>query len=84
MRDSRNGITLSELVDATYADDPEGGPLYANIVVQQIIRRINQRIVVAGLAIRATKLGRGAKYKLVRADCVPKKISRPFAERAIA
>lgn len=84
VRNASGGITLPKLVNAAYADDAEGGPLYANLVVQQIIRRINQRIFISGWAIKATKLGRGAKYRMVRAAEPPRKTYRAPAERAIA
>lgn len=81
VRNSTGGITLPKLVDAAYADDSEGGPLHANNVVQQIIRRINQRVYVSGWAIKATKLGRGAKYRMVRVTEAPKKAYRAPTER---
>jgi len=81
VRNSPQGITLLDLVDAVYADDENGGPLYANLVVQQIIRRINRRISVSGWSIKASKLGRGARYRMQRIVEPSKKTYRTLPNR---
>lgn len=84
VRNAHHGITLPKLVDAVYADDPNGGPLYASTVVQQIIHRVNKRLFVSGWVIKATRLGRGAKYRMVPIAAAPKKTYRAPTERVFA
>lgn len=73
VRNAKAGITIHDLVDAVYADDPNGGPLHAINTVQGTIIQMNRRLTVSGVQIKATRLGRGALYKLVPTDAGPRR-----------
>jgi hypothetical protein len=61
-----DGITIGDLVDAVYADDPDGGPVTAPRSVNVMIHMANRQLAAQGFAIRSMWLGRGARYRLVR------------------
>lgn len=57
------GVTTRQVMDAVYADDPDGGPDdLKNIAVQVCF--INKVIAKQGLKIKSTR-GPGATYSLV-------------------
>jgi hypothetical protein len=61
-----DGITIGDLVDAVYADDPDGGPVTAPRSVNAMIHMANRQLAAQGHQIRPMSLGRGARYRLVR------------------
>ncbi len=66
----RPGISLAALVDAVYADDPEGGPLTARAT---LVRRIGQertRLARHGLRVRGPR-GTGTYAAGYRLHVVP-------------
>ena len=67
-----HGITRPQLICAVYGNDPNGGPLNAN-VVSVLIHKANMELRPQGYEITATK-GRGGLYRLVRihADTISK------------
>jgi hypothetical protein len=58
------GVTSRRIIDAVYADDPDGGPDSMNIVTVTV-RQINKRIVPLGYRIDGDRGGVGSKYRLV-------------------
>ncbi|WP_420140992.1 hypothetical protein [Sphingomonas sp.] len=40
----RRALTIAELIEILYSDDPEGGPLAPRVVVSQVIAQINRAI----------------------------------------
>jgi hypothetical protein len=61
-----DGMAIGELVDAVYADDPDGGPVTAPRSVNVMIHKANKQLRSQGYQIKPTWLGRGARYHLVR------------------
>jgi hypothetical protein len=59
-----DGITLNELMDIAYADDPNGGPEAPNSV-HVIIKRANEQLARQGYQIKTMWRGRGARYRMV-------------------
>ena len=59
-----NGISRPQLMWMVYGDDPNGGPLYPN-VVSVLIHKANRELRPQGYEITAGR-GRGALYRLVR------------------
>jgi hypothetical protein len=60
------GVTVWQILDAVYADDPSGGPSRPNIVsVMKLF--INRRLEKLGLSARivSTNSGTGSVYRLV-------------------
>lgn len=51
--------TWDQIVEAIYADDPNGGPEDGRVVLDQFIFRARKRLVGSGLAIESY-LGRGS------------------------
>jgi hypothetical protein len=62
-----DGIAIGDLVNAVYADDPDGGPVTAPRSVNVMIHRANAQLAVQGYQIKSMWLGRGARYHLVSA-----------------
>jgi hypothetical protein len=60
------GVTVWQILDAVYADDPSGGPSLHNIVSVMKFG-INQRLKKLGLSARivAARGGQGSVYRLV-------------------
>jgi hypothetical protein len=63
-----DGIAIGDLVDAVYADDPDGGPVTAPRSVNVMIHKANAQLAAQGYAIKSMWLGRGARYRLVKID----------------
>ncbi len=62
---SDRGIGGNEIADLLYADDPNGGPLGAQKVVQTQICFINKKLRASGVAARIKSTGgRGGRYFL--------------------
>ncbi|MDX0262461.1 hypothetical protein GOC60_14860 [Sinorhizobium meliloti] len=57
----------SWILEAAYADDPDGGPEHANIVVAMTIQRLRNKIAPHGLTIEGTK-GRHGGRRMVWKD----------------
>ena len=60
---SPNGVTVWQILDAVYADDPNGGVTKHNII-SVMAHAINKQIEPQGFKIRATG-GPGSLYRLV-------------------
>ncbi len=54
-----NGIPSDELLSFVYADDPDGGPLWANATLHTRIWQINRKLRKIGKVIRAPRGGHG-------------------------
>lgn len=65
-----SGIVSDRLIDITYADDPEGGPLDVKNGIRAIIRKVNQKISGDGFRIVGTSRGGPVDnfYRLARID----------------
>ena len=63
-----DGISIGDLVELVYADDPDGGPVTALRSVNVMIHKANAQLAAQGYQIKAIWLGRGARYRLVRSD----------------
>jgi hypothetical protein len=61
-----DGIAIGDLVDQTYADRLDGGPLTAPRSVNVMIHKANLQLLRQGYQIKPMWLGRGARYRLVR------------------
>ncbi|MDW9880462.1 hypothetical protein GOA90_25070 [Sinorhizobium meliloti] len=57
----------SWIVDAAYADDPDGGPEHADVAVAVVIQRLRNKIAAHGLSIEGTK-GRHGGRRMVWQD----------------
>jgi DNA-binding response OmpR family regulator len=62
---SGDALTIKQLVDLVYADDPNGGPLSAQRSLNVIAHHANKQLATQGYQIRATHRGAGARYELV-------------------
>lgn len=60
----RGPIAARELADRVYANDPDGGPLWAVKSMPVLMRALRRRLVPFGITIEATTRGRGAAYYL--------------------
>jgi hypothetical protein len=60
-----DGITRAELLDVVYGDDPNGGPDNPNTICV-LINHANEELAAQGWHIAPARLGRGARYRLVR------------------
>jgi hypothetical protein len=60
------GVTVWQILDAVYADDPSGGPSQHNVISVMKVA-INERLKKMGVSARitATSIGGGALYRLV-------------------
>jgi hypothetical protein len=61
-----DGLTINNLVDLVYGDDPNGGPLTAPRSLNVLAHRANKQLRAQGYQIKSAWLGRGAIYQLVR------------------
>jgi hypothetical protein len=62
-----DGITIAELMDVVYADDPSGGPETPNSLY--VIKRFaNRQLTPQGYRIEPTSRGAGARYRLVEIE----------------
>ncbi len=57
------GVSRSEIIESVYADDPDGGPEFANVISVHVAR-INKLIEREGVRIHSTR-GPHAVYRLV-------------------
>jgi hypothetical protein len=62
VRAAKNGLTVHELIAVVYGED--GGPLAADRKIRNTIMTINAHLKKSRIA--ADKLGRGARYRIVR------------------
>ncbi len=60
-----DGMSVLELMDALYADDPAGGPENP-VVVRSTVFQTNKRLAAYGYTIKAQHRGAGARYRLER------------------
>jgi hypothetical protein len=58
------GLTIQQLTDRVYADDPSGGPLTAHASLNAMMRRANAELAAQGHRIVASSRGIGARYRL--------------------
>lgn len=54
-----NGIASDDLRDFVYADDPDGGPLWADATLHTRIWQINRKLKAINKVIRAPRGGHG-------------------------
>jgi hypothetical protein len=59
------GMTVRELIDYLYAADPIGGPLYPQITISLVKKKLNMKLALFGAKIICTRKGRGARYMLM-------------------
>ena len=58
------GVSRDEIMDAAYADDPDGGPESVNVISVHVLR-INKILEHEGVRIQSTR-GPHATYRLAR------------------
>jgi hypothetical protein len=63
-----DGIAIGDLVDAVYADDPDGRPVTAPRSVNVMIHKANAQLAAQGYQIKSMWLGRGPRYRIVKID----------------
>jgi hypothetical protein len=68
---SGSSLTIKQLVDFVYADDPNGGPLYGSRSLNVIVHRANEELLAHGYQIKCTHPGRGARYEFVKIKTAP-------------
>jgi hypothetical protein len=71
LKAGENGIDARILLDVTYADDPNGGPLTANNSLRVRIHKINRKhLIPAGYMIKANRGGNGCfgRYRIVKCE----------------
>ena len=61
-----DGLTINNLVDLVYADDPDGGPVTAPSSLNVMAHKANKQLRAQGYQIKSMWMGRGAIYRLVR------------------
>lgn len=57
-------VSTSELIDAAYFHDPEGGPLCANICIKVAVNRVRKLIAGTGLTIESRTGPNNLGYRL--------------------
>ena len=65
-----DGLTINNLVDLVYADDPNGGPLTAPRSLNVMAHKANKQLRAQGYQIKSMWMGRGAIYRLVPLSAV--------------
>lgn len=55
-------VAMATLIDAVYGDDPEGGPLTADVIIKVMLVRLRRRLAPFGLAVNNVY---GVGYRLV-------------------
>jgi hypothetical protein len=65
-----DGITINELMDVVYGDDPAGGPDTPNSLYV-IIKHANEQLSDQGYQIKPAWRGRGAGYRLIKTGTAP-------------
>jgi hypothetical protein len=59
MRAGANGIVSTDLFDALYGDDPNGGPSTGNKVLAVWVTKLNKQLAAVGKRIKCTGWGHG-------------------------
>ena len=59
----QRGLLIQELINKVYADEPDGGPMTANNVVQVQKMHMQKKLSAFGLQITTTR-GHGAIWRL--------------------
>lgn len=62
-----DGVTRHELMSLLYADDPNGGPEWDN-VISVLINKANKQLAPQGYRISPAWKGHGARYRLEKID----------------
>lgn len=62
---AKQGRTVTQLANAVWEDDPNGGPLSANRNISVQISKANKRLEKFGLKIGASHRGIGATYMIM-------------------
>ena len=66
LADRPDGLTINDLVDQVYANEPDGGPLTAPRSLNVMAHKANKQLRAQGYQIKSMWMGRGAIYRLVR------------------
>jgi hypothetical protein len=66
LADRPDGLTINNLVDLVYVDDPDGGPVTAQRSLNVMAHKANKQLRAQGYQIKSMWMGRGAIYRLVR------------------